>query len=111
MSWRSKVRTSLIYLVSMIGGFTLAWLIVAFVIFPTGVVPRDVKVPNVTGLMYDEAEQRLAQRDRVVELREQVARLALQDRRLVGLVDPFAHAVVISHTASTSWPKFSISAC
>ena len=61
MSWRSKVRTSLIYLVSLISGFTLAWLIVAFVIFPTGVVPRDVKVPNVTGLMYAEAEQRLAQ--------------------------------------------------
>lgn len=61
MSWRSSVRTSLLYLVCMLGGFTLAWLIVAFVIFPTGVVPRDVKIPNVTGLMFDEAEQRLAQ--------------------------------------------------
>jgi serine/threonine-protein kinase len=61
MSWRSGVRTSLVYLLSIIAGFTLAWLIVAFVIFPTGVVPRDVKVPNVTGLMFDEAEQRLAQ--------------------------------------------------
>jgi serine/threonine-protein kinase len=61
MSWRSRVRTSLVYLLSIIAGFTLAWLIVAFVIFPTGVVPRDVKVPNVTGLMFDEATQRLAQ--------------------------------------------------
>lgn len=61
MSWRSTVRTSLVYLVSIIAGFALAWLIVAFVVFPTGVVPRDVKVPNVTGLMFDEAEQRLAQ--------------------------------------------------
>ena len=61
MSWRSGVRTSLVYLVSIVAGFTLAWLIVAFVVFPTGVVPRDVKVPNVTGLMFDEAEQRLAQ--------------------------------------------------
>ena len=61
MSWRSGLRTSLLYLVSIVGGFTLAWLIVAFVVFPTGVVPRDVKVPNVTGLMFDEAEQRLAQ--------------------------------------------------
>jgi beta-lactam-binding protein with PASTA domain len=61
MSWRSNVRTSLIYLVSLAAGFSLAWLIVAFVVFPTGVVPRDVKVPNVTGLMFDEAEQRLAQ--------------------------------------------------
>jgi eukaryotic-like serine/threonine-protein kinase len=61
MSWRTKVRTSLVYLVSIAAGFSLAWLIVAFVVFPTGVVPRDVKVPNVTGLMFDEAEQRLAQ--------------------------------------------------
>jgi serine/threonine-protein kinase len=61
MSWRSRVRTSLVYLVSIVAGFSLAWLIVAFVVFPTGVVPRDVKVPNVTGLMFDEAQQRLAQ--------------------------------------------------
>jgi serine/threonine-protein kinase len=61
MSWRSRVRTSLVYVVSIIAGFALAWLIVAFVVFPSGVVPRDVKVPNVTGLMFDEATQRLAQ--------------------------------------------------
>ena len=61
MSWRSRVRTSLVYVVSIVAGFALAWLIVAFVVFPTGVVPRDVKVPNVTGLMFDEATQRLAQ--------------------------------------------------
>lgn len=61
MRWRSAVRTSLVYLVSIVAGFSLAWLIVAFVVFPAGVVPRDVKVPNVTGLMYDEAVQRLAQ--------------------------------------------------
>jgi serine/threonine-protein kinase len=61
MSWRSKVRTSLIFLVSIVAGFSLAWLVVAFVVFPTGVVPRDVKVPNVNGLTYEEAAQRLAQ--------------------------------------------------
>ncbi len=61
MSWRTSVRTSMLYLVSIVAGFALAWLIAAFVVFPAGVVPRDVKVPNVTGLMYDEAEQRLAQ--------------------------------------------------
>jgi serine/threonine-protein kinase len=61
MTWRSRVRTSLVYVVSIVAGFALAWLIVAFVVFPTGVVPRDVKVPNVTGLMFDEATQRLAQ--------------------------------------------------
>ena len=61
MSWRSRMRTSLVYLVSIIAGFSFAWLIVAFVVFPTGVVPRDVKVPNVNGLTYEEAIQRLAQ--------------------------------------------------
>ncbi len=61
MSWRSRVRASLVYLVAIVAGFSLAWLIVAFLVFPTGVVPRDLKVPNVTGLMFDEAEQRLAQ--------------------------------------------------
>jgi serine/threonine-protein kinase len=61
MTWRSRVRTSLVYLVSIVAGFALAYLVVAFVVFPAGVVPRDVKVPNVTGLMFDEAEQRLAQ--------------------------------------------------
>jgi beta-lactam-binding protein with PASTA domain len=61
MSWRSRVRTSIVYLVSILAGFSIAWLIVAFFVFPTGVVPRDVKVPNVTGLMFDEAAQRLAQ--------------------------------------------------
>jgi serine/threonine-protein kinase len=61
MNWRSRVRTSLVYFAGAAAGFVLAWLVVAFVVFPAGVVPRDLKVPNVTGLMYDEAEQRLAQ--------------------------------------------------
>jgi eukaryotic-like serine/threonine-protein kinase len=61
MNWRAKFRTSLVYLVSIVAGFTLAYLLVAFVIFPAGVIPRDVKVPNVTGLDFDEAAQRLAQ--------------------------------------------------
>ena len=61
MNWRSRVRTSLVYLVSILAGFALAYLVVAFLVFPAGVVPRDVKVPNVTGLMYDDASQRLFQ--------------------------------------------------
>ncbi|MBA3671840.1 MAG: PASTA domain-containing protein [Gemmatimonadaceae bacterium] len=55
------MRTSLLYLVATAAGFALAYLLVAFVVFPAGVIPRDVKVPNVTGLMFGEAEQRLAQ--------------------------------------------------
>jgi beta-lactam-binding protein with PASTA domain len=61
MNWRSTVRTSLVYLVAVVAGFALSYLVVAFVVFPSGVVPRDVKVPNVTGLNFDEAVQRLAQ--------------------------------------------------
>src|SRR3954463_14690750 len=61
MSWRTGVRTSLVYLVAIIAGFAAAYLVVAFLIFPAGVIPRDVKIPNVTGLNLDEAVQRLAQ--------------------------------------------------
>src|ERR671921_107698 len=61
MSWRTRFRGSLVYLVAIVAGFSLAYLLVAFVIFPAGVIPRDVKVPNVTGLGFDEAAQRLAQ--------------------------------------------------
>jgi len=61
MTWRTRFRKSLVYLVAVVAGFSLAYLLVAFVIFPAGVIPRDVKVPNVTGLEFDEATQRLAQ--------------------------------------------------
>jgi eukaryotic-like serine/threonine-protein kinase len=61
MTWRTRYRKSLVYLVAVVAGFSLAYLLVAFVIFPAGVIPRDVKVPNVTGLEFDEATQRLAQ--------------------------------------------------
>ena len=61
MQWRSTVRTSLLYLVSITAGFALAYLVVAFFVFPSDIVPRDVKVPNVTGLMFDDAMQRLDQ--------------------------------------------------
>ena len=61
MTWRTRFRTSLVYVVAIVAGFSLAYLLVAFVIFPAGVIPRDVKVPNVTGLGFDEAAQRLAQ--------------------------------------------------
>jgi serine/threonine-protein kinase len=71
MSWRTKFRTSLIYLVSIVAGFTLAYLVIAFIVFPAGVIPRDVKVPNVTGLAYDEAVQRLAQAGFTAEQGEQ----------------------------------------
>jgi beta-lactam-binding protein with PASTA domain len=60
VSLRSSIRGSLPYAVAVIGGFLIAYLIVAFVIFPSGVVPGNAKVPNVTGLPFDDASKRLA---------------------------------------------------
>jgi hypothetical protein len=51
VSTRTRVRGSLPYAIAIIGGFLIAYLIVAFVIFPSGVIPGDAKVPNVTGLL------------------------------------------------------------
>lgn len=60
MSVRTKLRGSLPYAVAIVGGFVIAYLIVAFFIFPSGVVPGNAKVPNVAGLLFDDAEKRLA---------------------------------------------------
>src|SRR5438876_8640590 len=60
MSLRQRLRGSLPYAVSIIGGFLVAYLIVAFVIFPSGLVPGNAKVPNVIGLTFDDATKRLA---------------------------------------------------
>jgi beta-lactam-binding protein with PASTA domain len=61
MTWRARLRGSFPYLLAIVAGFALSYLVVAFVVFPSSVIPRDVKVPNVTGLMFAEAVQRLAQ--------------------------------------------------
>jgi eukaryotic-like serine/threonine-protein kinase len=61
VSLRSTFRASLPYAIAVIGGFLIAYLIVAFVIFPSGVIPGNAKVPNVTGLMFDDAAKRLAE--------------------------------------------------
>jgi beta-lactam-binding protein with PASTA domain len=60
MTVRTSLRRSLPYAVTIVGGFLLAYLIVAFIVFPSGVVPSDAKVPNVGGLMFDDAAKRLA---------------------------------------------------
>jgi serine/threonine-protein kinase len=62
MSLRVRLRRSLPYAIAIISGFLLAYLIVAFFVFPSGVIPRDIRVPNVTGLAFDDAVRRLAER-------------------------------------------------
>jgi eukaryotic-like serine/threonine-protein kinase len=60
VSLRSSIRGSLPYAVAVIGGFLIAYLIVAFLIFPSGVVPGNARVPNVTGLPFEDAAKRLS---------------------------------------------------
>src|SRR5438270_505291 len=60
--WRGRLRRLLPYVVAAGGGFLLAYLIVAFFVFPAGVIPQDVRVPNVIGLTYSDAVQQLQQK-------------------------------------------------
>ena len=57
--WRGLARRSLPYLIAATGGFVLAYLVVALVIFPARLIPSDRKVPNVVGMPYDDAARRL----------------------------------------------------
>lgn len=59
MTWRGRLRRLLPYVIALVGGFLLAFLIVAFVIFPAGVIPQDVRVPNVMGLTFSDASRQL----------------------------------------------------
>lgn len=61
MNWRGALRRLIPYLVAIVGGFLIAYLYAAFVLFPSGVISQDLKVPNVIGLDYQTAQQRLAQ--------------------------------------------------
>lgn len=62
MTWRGRLRRLIPYVVAASGGFLLAYLIVAFFIFPAGVIPQDVRVPNVIGLAYNDAVRMLQQK-------------------------------------------------
>ena len=59
MNWRATSRRLLPYALVAAGGFLLAYLVVAFLLFPPEILPNDTKVPQVVGLLYDEAVARL----------------------------------------------------
>jgi len=59
VNWRATSRRLLPYALVAAGGFLLAYLFVAFLIFPPQIVPDDAKVPQVVGLLFDEAVTRL----------------------------------------------------
>ena len=61
MSWRGGVRGLIPYIDALASGFLLAYLIVAFFVFPAGVIPQDIRVPNVIGLTYADAARQLQQ--------------------------------------------------
>jgi len=62
VSWRGRLRRLIPYLVALVTGFFLAYLIVAFFVFPAGVIPQDVRVPNVIGLTFNDAAAQLKQK-------------------------------------------------
>jgi beta-lactam-binding protein with PASTA domain len=55
----ADTRRSLPYVIAAAGGFLLAYAIVFFFIFPSRLVPEELKVPNVLGLTYDDAVHKL----------------------------------------------------
>lgn len=59
MSWRDRTRRLLPYLIVATVGFLAAYLYVFFFVFPSDLLPNDAKVPNVVGLTYEDATNRL----------------------------------------------------
>ena len=60
MTFRTRMRGALPYLIAAALGFVSAFLIVAFAVFPSGSAAGDVVIPSVTGLTLSEASSRLA---------------------------------------------------
>ena len=60
MKWRAHSRRALPYLIAATGGFLIAYLVVAFAIFPAEIIPDDAVVPNVVGDSYEDAVRTLA---------------------------------------------------
>ena len=59
MIWRGWARRLLPYVIAATAGFLIAYLIIAFFVFPAGIVPNDELVPNVVGMTYEDAAARL----------------------------------------------------
>ena len=59
MTLRGSARRSIPYLVAIMSGFLLAYLIVGFFAFPAHLVTSDTKVPNVVGQTYEAAAAQL----------------------------------------------------
>ncbi len=60
MNWRGRSRRALPYLIAATSGFLIAYLVVAFVIFPAEIIPDDAVVPTVVGDSYEDAVKKLS---------------------------------------------------
>ena len=60
MSFRGRSRRALPYLIAATTGFLIAYMVVAFVIFPADIIPDDAVVPSVVNLSFDDATRTLA---------------------------------------------------
>jgi serine/threonine-protein kinase len=59
VNWRAAPRSAFAYIVTAAGGFLLAYVLIFLFAFPAEVIPDDADVPNVVGLMYSDAAQRI----------------------------------------------------
>jgi serine/threonine-protein kinase len=60
VSLRGRSRRALPYLIAAASGFLIAYMIVAFLIFPADIIPNDAVVPSVVNTSYDDATRTLA---------------------------------------------------
>lgn len=60
MSWRGNLRRAFAYVIAAVAGFGIAYLVAAFIVFPSGgIIPEDGAVPAVTGLPFESAATEL----------------------------------------------------
>lgn len=60
MSLRGRSRRALPYLIAATSGFLIAYMVVAFVIFPADIIPDDAVVPSVVNTSFDDATRMLS---------------------------------------------------
>ena len=60
MSWRERVRRLMPYVVTALAGFTIAYLILFLFVFRPSVIPENERVPDVVGMDYELARERLS---------------------------------------------------
>ena len=60
MTLRGRSRRALPYLIAATSGFLIAYMVVAFVIFPADIIPDDAIVPSVVNSSFDDATRMLS---------------------------------------------------